>query len=509
MDGEHPTAEAARDPQPVFDTAEAQAMRRIAVLDVGSNSVRMVIFDGAARSPHYFYNEKIMAGLGAGTAKSGKLNTEGRARALAAIQRFQHLARAFDAEPLVAVATAAVREAEDGAAFCAEVAEATGIQIQVINGMEEARLSAQGVLLGWPDASGYVCDIGGSSMELAEITNGQINTTLTSRLGPLRLASIRSRKKRRAHIRARVEEMVAQLGQQERLYLVGGSWRAIARMDMERRGYPLHVMHEYRMTPSQVRTTLKWLDEQDLAKLRSQTGTSEARMALVPLASEVLREILKVIRPREIAVSSYGIREGMLYEQMPLALRQRDPLIEACRFAEAKDARLPSFGDVLHRFVQPLFRQVPANRQRLIHAACLLHDVNWRAHPDYRHEACFDSATRASLGGLTHPGRIYLGLALLHRYKNSRVGTRLEDLVGLLEARDAHEAEVLGKALRFGSMLAASDGAAMGQLVWKPRKRVLQLKLPKASRALFGEVAEARFRALAAALGAETKVSIR
>ncbi|MEL7116307.1 MAG: Ppx/GppA family phosphatase [Pseudomonadota bacterium] len=492
-----------------FETAEADALRRIGVIDVGSNSVRMVIFDGAARSPHYFYNEKIMAALGAGTSKTGQLNPEGRPRAAAAIKRFHLLAKAFGADPVVAVATAAVREAEDGPVFCQEVWQQTGLEIQVIDGTEEARLSAQGVLLGWPDASGFVCDIGGSSMELAEVESGTIGETLTSQLGPLRLQAIRGRKKRKTHIRAVIDAMVAQLGTQERLYLVGGSWRAIARLDMERRGYPLHVMHEYRMTRRDIRKTLKWMAGFDLDVLRAQVGISEARMSLLPIAGEVLRELIGALKPKEIAISSYGIREGMLYEAMPGALRQRDPLIEACRFSEMKDARLPGFGAVLYRFLSPLFRHLPDNRQRLIQAACLLHDVNWRAHPDYRHEACFDSATRASLGGLTHSGRIFLGLALLHRYKNSRAGTRLEPLVELLSAEDTHQAEVLGKAMRFGSMLAASDASAMGELRWQPRRKVLHLRLPKASEALFGEVAEARFKSLANALGADTTIKIR
>lgn len=510
MDGRGPdSGPSPADDVPWFDLPEAEDMRRIGVLDVGSNSVRMVIFDGAARSPHYFYNEKIMAALGAGTGETGQLNPEGRARATEAIKRFQMLARAFNADPLLAVATAAVREAADGPEFCADVARKTGLEIQVVDGAEEARLSAQGVLLGWPDASGYVCDIGGSSMELAEITAGEIGQTVTSRLGPLRLQGLRGRKRRRAHIRGVLEAMVQTMGSQDRLYLVGGSWRAIARLDMERRGYPLRVMHEYRMTRRQVRETLEWLGTQDRESLRLRTSISEARMSLLPLAGEVLREILKVLRPKEIAISSYGIREGLLYEKMPDNLRRRDPLIEACRFSERKDARLPGFGTDLHQFLQPLFRHAPPNRQRLIAAACLLHDVNWRAHPDYRHEACFDSATRASLGGLTHSGRVFLGLALLHRYKNSRAGTRLEELVKLLDPEDAHQAEVLGKAMRFGSMLAASDANAMGALNWQPRKRWLHLRLPKASQSLFGEVAEARFKALSTSLGAEPKVSIR
>ncbi len=493
--------------RPLFKDPAAKRLKRVGVVDVGSNSVRLVIFDGAARSPAYFYNEKIMAALGAGVTETGRLNPEGRVRALVAIKRFQKLAEGLAMKPLTAVATAAVREAEDGPEFCAEVMRETGLKLWVIDGTEEARLSAQGVLLGWPDATGTVCDIGGSSMELATLKAGQIGTCVTSQLGPLRLQALPSKKARKAHIKAVIEELAGQIEERrDRLYLVGGSWRAIARLDMERRGYPLHVLHEYRMTPKSVRATVDWVAERELEELRVLTGTSEARLSLVPLAGEVLKQLVRTLKPREIAVSSYGIREGMLFEQMPEALRHRDPLIEACRFAEDKDARRPGFGRVLNGFVTPLFRNASPGRRRLIKAACLLHDVSWRAHPDYRHEVCFDNVTRASLGGLTHEARIFLGIALLHRYKNKREGTRFDPLFALLPEKDLAQAEVLGKAMRLGSMLSADRPELMGELKFFPVKKRLELRLPEEAAALFGEVASARLASLAASLGAEHEV---
>ena len=489
--------------RPLFNDPAMRHLARVGVVDVGSNSVRMVVFDGAARSPAYFFNEKILASLGAGVTETGLLNPAGRDRAVAAVRRFQMLADSLGISPLTVVATAAVRDARDGPEFCEEIRKRTGLTLHVIPGAEEARLAAQGVLLGWPDASGMVCDIGGSSMELAELVSGQVSASATSMLGPLRLQAMGSKRARERHIRDTIEDLAAKMGSaQERLYLVGGSWRAIARLDMERRGYPLHVLHEYRMTSGSVRKTVKWTADHTLCRLRSLTGISETRMSLVPIAGEVLLGLLRVLKPREIAISSYGIREGLLYERMPDELRRRDPLIEACRFAEAKDARIPGFGRVLYRFVSPLFRKVSPNRARVIKAACLLHDVSWRAHPDYRHEACFDYVTRASLGGLTHSGRIFLGLALLHRYRNSRENTRFAPLFDLLDTADLHQAEILGKAMRFGSMLAANDTKALGELRWRPKKRRLELRLPKRSGDLFGEVAETRFRALADAIAA-------
>ncbi|MDF1855529.1 Ppx/GppA family phosphatase [Pseudooceanicola sp.] len=497
--------------RPLFDDPETRALSRVGVVDVGSNSVRLVVFDGAARSPAYFYNEKIMCALGAGLSETGRLNPEGRKRALAAIHRFQLLAHGMRATPLTAVATAAMREASDGADFIAEAERLTGLNIHIIDGTEEARLSAQGVLLGWPGSYGLVCDIGGSSMELAEIAGGTVGRCVTSPLGPLKLADVKGgRKGRRGFIKAEVGKLKCEMGEQRnRLFLVGGSWRAIARIDMDRRGYPLHVLHEYRMTAKAIRETADYIQKQDPEVLRARCGVSRDRMALVPMAAEVLVEIVRAFRPHDIAVSSYGIREGMLYQQMPQNLRDRDPLIEACRFAERKDARLPGFGRTVYEFLLPLFRSAKPEQLRLIKAACLLHDVTWRAHPDYRAEVCFDNATRANLGGLKHSERIFLGLALLHRYRNKREGTHFEDMYDMIPPEQQLQAEIVGKALRFGAMLWLDRDADIGELKWFPKKKRLVLNLTEAAWPLFGEVAAARFGSLASALGAESEITLR
>ncbi len=500
--------------RPLFDDPDARALSKVGVVDVGSNSVRLVVFDGAARSPAYFYNEKIMCGLGAGLAESGRLNPAGRERALSALIRFASLAEGMALPPLSVVATAAVRDAADGPAFCAEVARESGLKVLVIDGEEEARLSAQGVMLGWPGAHGLVCDIGGASMELAEIANGRVGRCVTSPLGPLKLCDVRGgRKGRKLHIKTVMEGLKAAMGpQRDRLFLVGGSWRAIARIDMARRGYPLRVLHEYRMTATSVRETIEFARGRNLESLRALAGVSAARIELVPYALEVLARLVRSFRPKDIAVSSYGIREGLLYEQMPQRLRDRDPLIEACHFAEAKDARLPGFGNTLDQFVSPLFKSASPARKRLIRAACLLHDVSWRTHPDFRAEACFDTATRNNMGGLKHSERVFLGLALLHRYSNNRKGTRFEPLFGLLDEKHMRQAEILGKAMRFGAMLwpqnNRSQDRPLAALRLYPKKQRLELALAPGTSALFGEVAQARFASLADALACRAQIKL-
>lgn len=495
---------------PLFDDDSVRGLDRVGVIDVGSNSVRMVVFDGAARSPAYFFNEKIMCGLGRDLAQTGRLHPDGRARALAAIQRFALLADDMALTSLTMVATAAVREAEDGAEFKAEVDAATGLEMLIIEGAEEARLSAQGVLLGWPGARGLICDIGGSSMELAEIADNAVGRRVSSTLGPFRLAQVPGgRKGLKQHVARSLKSLRDAVGGDHKtLYLVGGSWRALARLDMERRGYPLTVLHEYHMTPKAIRKTIDWIEGQDLKKLRDRTGISGERITLVPLASVVLRQMLTVFRPKDIYVSSYGIREGILFEQMPEALRQRDPLIEASRHLEQANSRMPGFGQKLFDFLLPLYRNASHDRMRLIHAACLLHDVNWRAHPDYRSESCFDTATRANLGGLDHRGRVYLGLALMNRYKTAGADSRLTPVLRLLTDEEIRHAIMLGRAMRFGAMFTLGGPNEAAELRYFPKKQVLELILQPDRVPLFGEVAVQRFQALAKTIGVTTSLRV-
>ena len=495
---------------PVFADPSARALSQVGVIDVGSNSVRLVVFDGAARSPAYFFNEKVLCGLGRGLVNTGRLNPEGRDRALATLRRFALLAKGMALSNLTMVGTAAMREAADGPEFLAQIEAETGLRMRIIDGAEEARLSAQGVLTGWPEAEGLVCDIGGSSMELAVIGERRVHQTVTSPLGPFRLQQIEGGKKGlRKHIGDTLKALRDKVGDHhDALYLVGGSWRAIARLDMERRGYPLKVLHEYAMTPKSIRKTIDWVSAQDLQELRRRTGISAERISLIPLASQVLRQLVHVFSPKTIYVSSYGIREGILYEQMPDDLRARDPLIEACHFMEHSSARLPGFGKQLYHFVLPLYRSRPESRLRLIRAACLLHDVNWRAHPDYRADACFDTTTRANLGGLDHQGRVFLGIALMYRYKTNGMRPRIKEIAGLLSEKDFAEAKILGRALRFGSMFSMDRPGYAAELRHYPKKHVLELILKRELKDLFTEVAEQRFNALADQLGATTKVRV-
>ena len=484
-------------------------LKRIGVIDVGSNSVRLAVFDGMARSPAYFYNEKVLCGLGAGMRETGKLSPEGRVSAMAALRRFKALADRMQLSGMIAVATAAVRESEDGRDFCREVAEETGLRLNIASGREEARLAARGVLLGWPGADGLACDMGGASMELARLNGGEIRDSATAALGPLAIAGIDDEDKRDKMIRRGVKQLLKQVpGPVPRLFLIGGSWRAIARLDMERTGYPLRVLHGYEPPVEQLLETIEWLRGEDTDRLSALTGTSTARLSLVPAASLVLAELIRRADVERVTISAYGLREGLLYRQMPEKMRALDPLIEACRHMEDADSRSPGFGECLADWLAPLYENRSAIDRRLVRAACLLHDVNWRAHPDYRAELGFESVTRANVAGINHAERVFLGTALLNRYKTGSAPDSTDRFGALLPEAWRSEAVILGRAMRLGAMLSGASTGVLSDtpLLIEDRRLTLTLKGP--ARAFAGDVVEKRLQALASRLDLEPALKL-
>lgn len=489
------------------DTARAQ-LARVGVIDIGSNSVRMVVFDGMARTPAYFFNEKALCGLGRDLPQTGRLHEEGRESALRVLRRFAALARSMDLTALSAVATAAVREAEDGPDFVAQVRRETGMVIHVATGAEEATLSAQGVLLGWPEAEGLVCDIGGSSMELAHLAEGRIGNVATSALGPLALR-VHQGKARAAHITHEIAALRRAVpAAPTRLFLVGGSWRALAQVDMARRAYPLGVLHEYTQLASDLGETLDWVRQVDTEKLREiAPGVSSARIALMPEAVEVLQALLAAYGPKEVVISSYGLREGLLFAHMPPELSVLDPLLESARHMEQARARVPGFGDLLYNWMAPVFDGANSAQARLIRAACLLHDVNWRTHPDFRAETCFESVTRDGLGRINHAGRVFLGLALMKRYKQGDAPARLAALTALLSDAERAMAQAVGRAMRLGAIVSGGSASLLSATRLERDAGVLWLHIGADAHLAEGDTVEKRLASLANGLGLEARIS--
>ena len=474
------------------------SIERLGVIDIGSNSVRLVVFDGAARSPAYFYNEKVICSLGSNLSSDNVLNVDNKNKALAALKRFVLLSKAMHVT-LIAVATAAVRNSKDGVAFCEEILQETGLNVTILTGEEEANLSAQGVLLGWPGADGLVCDLGGASLELAEISKGTVGETISCPIGPLYLNQFYlDQKLQRDFVNSELRKSKKLFSRKyTNIYLVGGSWRSIARTQMEMTDYPLKVLHEYQMRIAEIKGTLTWIMRASLKDLEAKSPSSSSRLRLLPSSAIILNELIDCFQPKKLAVSSYGIREGLLHSAMNKKLREKDPLLEACRHMEASAARIPGFGLTLFNFIMPLFETSEKNFVRLIKAACFLHDVSWRAHPDYRAEVCFDNATRANLGGIDHQGRAFLAIALLYRYKSPKKNEIFSKIFSILDKKDRRKAEILGKAMRFGAMLSGSTADSMGKLELDNSKKLLKLKISEKNKDLFGKVVQQRFASVA------------
>ena len=472
----------------------------IGVIDVGSNSVRLVIFEDDARSPDYFFNEKTICRLGEGLSATGKLNPRGKERAMAALRRFVGVARGMGVRELIGVGTAAMREADDAPAFRDDIARETGLEIRVATGLEEARLSACGVLLGWPNAQGLIADIGGSSLELAVVEDGEIMGAVSTKAGHLRLADASPEES--DDILGRLEVEARKFAPiKGPLVLIGGAWRALAKAEMSRQNYPLHVLMGYEVSPDDVRSLCDWATTVEPQQLKKAAGASSSRVASISAGALALRRLIDALQPENVSVSAFGLREGLVFDRMAKTQRAEDPLIAAAEAMEVRAARSPGFGREVFDWLQPIIRAFPKDQQRLALATCHLHDVNWRQHPDFRAASCFATVTRANLSGLGHGGRIFIGAALLHRYKTTDLGADVSASLKLLPDDKRKAAEALGRALRLGAML---TGSVKGMLT-KTRIEIsdgeLALIFEPGVAHLAGERVQRRLTALADCLG--------
>ncbi|MEM8791572.1 MAG: exopolyphosphatase [Pseudomonadota bacterium] len=478
---------------------------------MGSNSVRLAVFEGHCRAPAVLYNEKVMCGLGAQLNETGALDPEGKIRALGALRRFAALAPGLRIGALRGVATAAIREAVDGPAFRDLVEEETGIRLAIASGADEARLAAQGVLFGNPSADGVVVDLGGASLEFTRIRRGVVDEGTSVPIGPLRLNAADIEGDIEDEMDRHLREIGATYGLDGgTLYLVGGSWRALARVQMIRSEHPIEVIHEFRMSRREAEALCARVAEETPEELITLPGVSANRVGFLPLSARLLQRVMHWTDPGDIRCSGFGLREGVCLENLPDSIRRQDPLIAACREMELRRARAPGFGAELGDWVQMVLPPRSPREARLIRAAAILSDVNWRTHPDFRAEGCWETVTRTSITDIGHEGRVWLGAALVVRYK-TRGRRRMEETgqISLLSEEELDRAEKLGLALRLGVTLA---GAAPGILQYS---RVFQtedsliLELDPEIRAFAGEEVEKRLGHLARAMDLNWELRFR
>jgi exopolyphosphatase / guanosine-5'-triphosphate,3'-diphosphate pyrophosphatase len=483
----------------------------VAVIDIGSNSVRLVVYEGLTRSPTPLFNEKALCGLGREVQSTGLLAADAVEYALATLKRYRALCATMGAKKILAIATAACRDAKNGRAFVQLAERTIGADIDVLSGGREAELTALGVISGVHRADGVVGDLGGGSLELVDVHGTRARHGLTRPLGGLALADIsaKSLKKAEKFVKKNLAALPVLKGCEDRnFYAVGGTWRSLARLHMWQTGYPLHVMHGYAIAADEALEFARLLHRVDVDTLSNIEVVASARRPLLPYAALVLEYILRIGKPRQVVFSALGVREGLLYSLLKQKDKEKDALIEAARDLNVLRSRSPRHGEELiqwtDRFMASSGLDEMAEERRLRHAACLLADIGWRAHPDYRGEQALNIIAHGGFSAIDHAGRAYLALSVFYRHvgfvMDDELSPRLRELAS---TRMIDRARVLGAALRLAYVVSAAMPGVLPKAVLAVERHRLALRLPGQSAALAGDRVLNRLRALGRLIGRE------
>lgn len=474
------------------------------VVDIGSNSVRLVLFDAVKRSPASFFNEKILCGLGRGLEETGHLNEEGRVRAERSLSRFRLIFDEIGVSRfnLVCFATSAVRDASDGADFIKRAEKILGHKIEIWSGEEEAVFAAKGVISGFPTLEGWVADLGGGSLEIARVQRGTIEDSVSYPFGPLRMEHL-SRDEVKKALRGAFKSYAK--GQKPgTLCLVGGAWRNMAKIHMGRRNYPLKVLHHYTLAPDEARDFADFFSRQDLEDLIDIREVSERRIETIPHAALVLRELIDAVDTNQVVVSAHGVREGLIYDRLSKKERKKDPLREGAKELGRAHTLNFDLGRDIHRFARGFFEDHPLMEDRLLEAICLMCNIAWRDHPNYRRGNILHTVLYSPLDGLTHKERILIALSLYYRYGGER-SRSASDVSEIVSSQLIANARIVGAFLRFANALVGQAPDVLGECSLIQTDKQIILRTTKRLKDLMGEVVWMRLETLASQIDKPVK----
>ena len=480
----------------------------MAIVDIGSNSVRLVAYEGASRVAATLHNEKSICAIGRDMVSTGRLHAEGCAAALEALARFRLIADGLNADVREAVATAAARDAVNGAEFIRRAQEAWGSPIRVLAGEDEARIAAEGVLAGIPAAEGIAADLGGGSLDMVSLKGGKTGAAFTLPFGPLRLMDQSKGDPDKA--RAIVDKGLKNLPSLSApaLYAVGGIWRSLARVDMEEQNSPLHVLQHYTIPRNRALRLCKVLAGLSKDSVKKIKVVSKRRSESLPYGAVVLERLLEQSDIREVVISAYGLREGLLFQSLTPGERTKDPLVEFARAANARYARVPAHADEMLAWTDPLFAGESPAQARVRAASACFSDVGWRRHPDDRAVGAFGQVLTAPFAGASHGERALIAASVFHRYSGDEDFPHGIVLDGLLDRDDEKRALVLGLAWRFVYSLSASAVGELSHYRLRQTPSKVILDVPAAREAIAGEPVQKRLGALADAMGKKGEILI-
>lgn len=451
------------------------------VIDIGSNSIRLVVFDVSAGYPHPVYNERVFCAMGAGVGKHGALPDDTIDDALTAIVRFARIVQEADAGPLYVFATSAVRDATNGSALTSAVLSQTGAEVDVISGKDEARLSANAVRYGLNLQEGLVADLGGGSLELALVKKGDITEAASLPLGIVRLTA------RMDGDTARMREEIDRnidgtrwLKQARGLTLVplGGAFRAFARLNIAESRHPLSIIHGYTVAPTVIRDRIDLLAGMSSRSLSTLAGVPSRRRASLPLTSMILENLMERTTPSAATFAAVGVREGYVFSQMSAKEIASDPLTSGAREIARRDSRYGDTTDAFMKWIAPLMPPKKSARTRLQQAVCALADMAWREHPDYRSAYAFDRSIQFPFLGVSHTERAFIALALYLRYGGRPDDRMVTPYRPLFSKRAIRRAEVLGLALRLAYRISSGNPSLLTQSNLSTEDGKLSLLLP-------------------------------
>lgn len=492
------------------------ATRQAAVIDIGSNSVRLVLYRQEGRAIWTTYNEKVLAGLGRDLPRTGTLSPEGVTESLAALRRFRAVLDGVRPDEVFAVATAAAREAQDGPGFIERIKQETGFDVRILTGEEEARFSALGVAAGVPDADGVAGDLGGFSLELVRLKGGKARKGVTLPLGPFALRSADNRFDFDA-VRAEAAGVLASTGtrfRRDHFYAVGGAWRNLALIHMRMAHYPLQVVHQYELGARAAADTARFIAKQSQNSLERIPGISKKRLESLPYSAAVLAALVEALELKRVIICAYGLREGLLFDAMTPAVRARDPLVAGCATLAGWPGLSDSLGAALEAWTRPLIAALPPvlapGREAVLTAAlCRLAEFGSRLHPDHRAALVFQQVLRAPIPGMDHTERAFLAVAAFARHTGQSATPELETIERLLPPEAIERARVLGAAVRLGCDLSgrAPEPLAQSRLRLEDETLVLEAA-PEAADLLLSEQAGKRAATLANLLDRKLEVRV-
>lgn len=486
----------------------------VAVIDIGSNSVRLVVFEGPSLTPIPLFNEKCLCGLGRELASTGRLGDDAVERALMALRRFVTIVEHIGAVKLRVIATAAAREAENGPEFIATAAKICGQPVEVISGVREAELAAAGVLAGDAKADGLAGDLGGGSLELIDISDGGLSHGVTLPLGGLRLIDksggcLKKTKQLVDEALKTVDWLGA--GKGRPFYVVGGTWRAFVKLYMAEYDYPLQVLHGFKMSRNEaVDFAEKIIKNDDLKDFKGLTKVSKQRRPVVPFGAISLAQLIKTIKPSEIITSNFGVREGLLYTMLDKSELAKDPLLSACEDLAYLRSRSPEHGVELCAWSDELFKVVGIDespeQRRLRYAACLTSDIGWRTHASFRADRTMAAIAYSVFSGIDHVGRAFLAMVSFFRHNGPNSKAEQEKLGQLLSPELLLRARIVGAAIRTAHMISTGVTGIISQTPITYEDETLILELPHPFDALDGERLDRRFAGLGKLLDCKTEV---